>query len=40
MPDDVPQVLVAGGAGVAVAAGILSSDDVEGATRRYAAAGR
>ncbi len=40
VPDDVPQVLVAGGAGVAVAAGILSSDDVEGATRRYAAAGR
>ena len=40
VPGDVPQVLVAGGAGVAVAAGILSSDDVEGATRRYAAAGR
>jgi thiamine-phosphate pyrophosphorylase len=40
VPDDVRQVLVAGGAGVAVAAGILSSDDVEGATRRYTAAGR
>ena len=37
VPGDVPQVLGAGGAGVAVAAGILSSDDVEGATRRYAA---
>ena len=37
VPGDGPQVLGAGGAGVAVAAGILSSDDVEGATRRYAA---
>jgi len=37
VPGDVPQVLGVGGAGVAVAAGILSSDDVEGATRRYAA---
>jgi len=37
VPGDVSQVLGAGGAGVAVAAGILSSDDVEGATRRYAA---
>jgi thiamine-phosphate pyrophosphorylase len=37
-PDDVPRVRAAGGAGVAVAAGILSSDDVVEATRRYAAA--
>lgn len=37
-PDDMPRVKAAGGAGVAVAAGILSSDDVEAATRRYAAA--
>jgi thiamine-phosphate pyrophosphorylase len=40
LPEDVPLVLAAGGAGVAVAAGILSRDDVEEATRRYAAAGR
>ena len=39
-PEDVPRVLAAGGAGVAVAAGILAKDDVEQATRRYAAAGR
>jgi thiamine-phosphate pyrophosphorylase len=40
LPEDVPLVRAAGGAGVAVAAGILSRDDVEEATRRYAAAGR
>ncbi|HKU62830.1 MAG TPA: thiamine phosphate synthase [Gemmatimonadales bacterium] len=39
-PLDVAEVLEAGGSGVAVAAGILSSDDVEDATRRYAAASR
>ena len=39
-PDDVPRVRAAGGAGVAVAAGILAGNDVEEATRRYAAAGR
>ena len=38
-PDDVPRVRAAGGTGVAVASGILSSDDLEEATRRYAAAG-
>jgi thiamine-phosphate pyrophosphorylase len=35
-PPDVPVVLAAGGAGVAVASGILTTDDVEAATRRYA----
>jgi thiamine-phosphate pyrophosphorylase len=40
LPEDVPLVRAAGGAGVAVAAGILSRDDVEEATRRYAAADR
>ena len=35
-PGDVPQVLAAGGAGVAVASGILGAADVEGATRAYA----
>jgi thiamine-phosphate pyrophosphorylase len=40
LPEDVPLVRAAGGAGVAVAAGILSRDDVEEATRLYAAAGR
>jgi thiamine-phosphate pyrophosphorylase len=40
LPEDVPTVRAAGGAGVAVAAGILSRDDVEEATRRYAAADR
>ena len=34
-PDDVGPVLMAGGAGVAVASGILGEEDVEGATRRY-----
>jgi thiamine-phosphate pyrophosphorylase len=34
-PEDVAEVLGAGGAGVAVASGILGSDDVEGAARRY-----
>jgi thiamine-phosphate pyrophosphorylase len=34
-PEDVPQVLAAGGSGVAVAAGILGTADVEGATKRY-----
>jgi thiamine-phosphate pyrophosphorylase len=37
-PDDVPAVIAAGGAGVAVAAGILAAADVEAATRAYAAA--
>jgi thiamine monophosphate synthase len=31
----VPLVLAAGGAGIAVISGILGSDDVEGAARRY-----
>lgn len=35
-PEDVPQVLAAGGAGVAVVSGILGEEDVEQATRRYA----
>jgi thiamine-phosphate pyrophosphorylase len=34
-PEDVPLVLAAGGAGIAVISGILGSDDVEGAARRY-----
>ncbi len=34
-PDDVPGVLAAGGAGVAVVSGILEADDVEAAARRY-----
>lgn len=37
-PEDVPLVLVAGGAGVAVVSGILASDDVEAAARAYAQA--
>jgi thiamine-phosphate pyrophosphorylase len=37
VPPDVPLVLEAGGAGVAVASGILSAGDVEEATRGYAA---
>jgi thiamine-phosphate pyrophosphorylase len=35
-PEDVPLVLAAGGAGVAVVSGILGEKDVEQATRRYA----
>jgi thiamine-phosphate pyrophosphorylase len=35
-PEDVPGVLSAGGQGVAVVSGILGSDDVETAARRYA----
>lgn len=34
-PDDVGEVLAAGGAGVAVVSGILGEQDVEEATRRY-----
>lgn len=34
-PEDVPAVLKAGGAGVAVAAGILGEADVEAAARKY-----
>lgn len=37
-PEDLPLVHAAGGAGVAVAAGILGEEDVEGAARRYRAA--
>lgn len=36
-PEDVPHVLAAKGAGVAVVSGILADTDVERATRRYAA---
>ncbi len=36
-PEDVPAIRGAGGAGVAVASGILGAADVEQATRRYAA---
>ena len=35
-PADVPRVLAAGGAGVAVASGILGNADAESATRAYA----
>jgi thiamine-phosphate pyrophosphorylase len=35
-PEDVPAVVVVGGAGVAVVSGILEEKDVEQATRRYA----
>ncbi|CAN5756396.1 thiamine phosphate synthase [soil metagenome] len=35
-PHDLPRVLMAGGAGVAVVSGILGESDVEQATRRYA----
>ena len=34
-PDDVPDVLAAGGVGVAVVSGILAADDVEAAARAY-----
>ncbi len=37
-PEDVPAVLKAGGAGVAVVSGILGQADVEAAARRYAQA--
>ena len=33
-PEDVPLVLAAGGAGVAVVSGILGAEDVEAAARR------
>ena len=36
LPEDVPIVLGEGGKGVAVASGILGSEDVENAARRYA----
>jgi thiamine-phosphate pyrophosphorylase len=36
-PEDVPEVLVVGGSGVAVVSGILGEADVECATRRYIA---
>jgi thiamine-phosphate pyrophosphorylase len=36
-PEDVPAVRAAGGAGVAVVSGILREEDIEAATRRYAA---
>jgi thiamine-phosphate diphosphorylase len=35
-PEDVPPVLAAGGAGVAVVSGILAESDIESAARRYA----
>jgi thiamine monophosphate synthase len=35
-PEDVPEALAAGGAGVAVASGILGAEDVELAARNYA----
>jgi thiamine monophosphate synthase len=35
-PEDVPAVLAAGGAGVAVVSGILGAEDVERAAREYA----
>lgn len=35
-PEDGPEILALGGAGVAVAAGILAAGDVEAAARRYA----
>lgn len=34
-PEDVPRVLLAGGAGVALVSGILGADDVEAAARLY-----
>ena len=39
-PEDVPEVLAAGGAGVAVVSGILGADDVEAAARGYAVSGQ
>jgi thiamine-phosphate pyrophosphorylase len=38
-PEDVPLVLAAGGSGVGVVSGILGEEDVERATRRFAASG-
>lgn len=38
LPEDVPAVLAADGAGAAVASGILGAEDVEAASRRYASA--
>jgi thiamine-phosphate pyrophosphorylase len=35
-PEDVPAILAAGGAGVAVVSGILAAEDVERAAREYA----
>ena len=35
-PEDVPAVIAAHGAGVAVVSGILGSDDVEATARTYA----
>jgi thiamine-phosphate pyrophosphorylase len=35
-PEDVPEVMLAGGAGVGVVSGILGEEDVERATRRFA----
>jgi thiamine-phosphate pyrophosphorylase len=37
-PEDLPAVRAAGGSGVAVASGILGTEDVEGAARAYSAA--
>jgi thiamine-phosphate pyrophosphorylase len=37
MPGDLPEVRAAGGAGVAVASGLLRADDVEAAARQYLA---
>jgi thiamine-phosphate pyrophosphorylase len=39
-PADVPVILQAGGAGVAVVSGILGAEDVEAAARRYVEAGQ
>lgn len=39
-PEDVPRILEAGGAGVAVVSGILGAEDVEGAARSYRTHGR
>ncbi|MEA2723309.1 MAG: thiamine-phosphate pyrophosphorylase [Gemmatimonadales bacterium] len=39
-PEDVPVILRAGGAGVAVVSGILGAEDVEAAARRYVEAER
>jgi thiamine-phosphate pyrophosphorylase len=37
VPGDIPEVVRAGGAGVAVVSGILAADDVEAAARRFTA---